>query len=171
MAVKIWSVELIWVFSKTARSYWGPSQRPYSIEQVAAFSLGKVGGRPFFWIALMAYLVIFPLLFARLQTPPTTDVRRAPNVRSQESLIHRKKFLSCCSGFYTDFYSWYHDGSCKDFKMVFCYVKNTCTRLAMARVYYSVYYGRLVMGRVYYGWLWEDMKALVINTHETDLKL
>ena len=55
--------------------------------------------------------------------------------------------------------------------MVFCYVKNTCIRLAMATVYYSVYYGRLVMGRVYYGWLWEGMKALVINTHETDLKL
>ena len=54
--------------------------------------------------------------------------------------------------------------------MVFCYVKNTCTRLAMARVYYSVYYVRLVMGRVYYSWLWKDMKALVINTHETDLK-
>ena len=30
---------------------------------------------------------------------------------------------------------------------------------------------RLVMGRVYYSWLWKDMKALVINTHETDLKL
>ena len=42
----------------------------------------------------MAYLVIFPLLFARLQTPPTTDVRRAPNVRSQESLIHRNISLA-----------------------------------------------------------------------------